>query len=88
MLEGELAHVLSRGYEIKQLTVLENRNCFWFLRKLRSENCILRTVPLDRVQMLLKGGFSPEFKMFAKFLHPSYFSENYVRKSNREQEIE
>ena len=87
MLEDELAHVLSRDHEIKQLIVVEN-NSFWFICKLRSENCILRTVPLDRVQMLLKGGLSPDFKMFTKVLYSFHFSENYVIKSNREQEIE
>ncbi|MHC1753853.1 MAG: DUF1638 domain-containing protein [Methanosarcina sp.] len=70
MLEDELAHVLSRDCEIKKLIVVENRNSFGFLHKLRSGNCILRIVPLDRVHMLLKDGFNPDFKTLTKVLAP------------------
>ncbi|MDI9394837.1 MAG: DUF1638 domain-containing protein [Euryarchaeota archaeon] len=73
MLEDELAHVLSEDREIKQLIVVENRNNFGFLRKLRSENCTPRTVPLDRVPMLLKPGFSPDFKTILKLFLPFSF---------------
>lgn len=66
MLEDELAHVLSRDCDIKQLIVVENRNNFGFLRKLRSGNHIPRTVPLDRVPMLLKAGFISDFKTISK----------------------
>lgn len=70
MLEDELVHVLSRDCEINQLIVAENRNNFGLLRKLRSENNIPRTAPLDRVPMLLKTGFNPYLKIsksLAKF---------------------
>ncbi|MDQ1275849.1 MAG: hypothetical protein QG610_1424 [Euryarchaeota archaeon] len=71
MLEDELAHVLSRDSEIKQLIVVENRNSSGLLRKLRSGNSIPRTAPLDRVPMLLNAGFNLYFKticeMFTKF---------------------
>jgi hypothetical protein len=70
MLEDELAHVLSRDCEIKKLIVVENRNSFGFLHKLRPGNCILRIVPLDRVHMLLKDGFNPDFKTLTKVFSP------------------
>ncbi len=73
MLEDELAHVLSEDREIKQLIVVENRNNFGLLRKLKSGNCTPRTVPLDRVPMLLKDGFSPDFKTILKVLMPFSF---------------
>lgn len=73
MLEDELAHVLSEDREIKQLIVVENRNNFGFLRKLRSGNCTPHTVPLERVPMLLKTGFSPDFKTISKVLLPFSF---------------
>lgn len=66
MLEDELAYVLSEDHEIKQLIIVENRNIFEFLRKLKSEKCILRTAPLDRVPMLLKDGFMLNLKIFTK----------------------
>jgi hypothetical protein len=68
MLEDELVHVLSRDCEIRQLIVVENRNIFGFLRKLRSGNLTPRIIPLDRVQMLLKAGFSPGFKKISKVI--------------------
>lgn len=73
MLEDELAHVLSEDHEIEQLIVVENRNNFGFLHKLKSGNCTPRTVPLDRVPMLLKSGFSPDFKTISKLLMPFSF---------------
>lgn len=38
MLEDELVYVLSTDFEIKHLFVIENRNSFRFVQKLRSEN--------------------------------------------------
>lgn len=67
MLEDELVHVLSKDHELQQLIVVENRDSSDFLRKLKSKNCSPRTVFLDRVPMLLKGGSSPDFKIFSKF---------------------
>jgi hypothetical protein len=66
MLEDELVHVLLKDCGIKQLIVVENRNISGFLRKLRSGNHIPRTVPLDRVPMLLNSGFSPDFNTISK----------------------
>lgn len=68
MLEDELAHVLSRDCEIQQLLVVENRNNFGFLRKLRSGDHIPRTVPLDRIPVLLKPGSKSGFKNIPKVL--------------------
>lgn len=68
MLEDELVHVLSKDRELQQLIVVENRDISGFLRKLKSKNCSPRTVFLDRIPALLKGGSSPDFKTFAKFL--------------------
>ncbi len=68
MLEDELVHVLSKDRELQQLIVVENRDSSGFLRKLKSKNCSPRTVFLDRIAMLLKGGSSPDFKTFAKFI--------------------
>lgn len=73
MLEDELAHVLSRDCEIKRLIVVENRNSFGFLRKLRSRDFILQTVPLDKVQILFKTGFDLDFKTLRKVLAPLPF---------------
>jgi hypothetical protein len=38
MLEDELVHALSTDFEIKYLFVIENRNSFRFVQKLKSEN--------------------------------------------------
>lgn len=53
MFEDELAHIISSDKEMKQLIVVENKDSFGLLRKLRSDNCLPRTSPLDRVPFLL-----------------------------------
>ncbi|MDD3245743.1 MAG: DUF1638 domain-containing protein [Methanosarcina sp.] len=53
MFEDELAHVLSSDRELEQLIVVEGRDSFGLLRKLKSVNCLTRTAPLDRVPFLL-----------------------------------
>lgn len=68
MLEDELAHVISRDRDIKQLIVVENRNNFGFLRKLKAGNPIPRTIPLDKVPIFLNAGVSPNFKTVSKML--------------------
>jgi hypothetical protein len=80
MLEDELEYVLSRDCEIKQLIVVESRYNFGFLRKLRSGNCVFRTVSLDRVQILLKDKFSPDFKTFTRVLAFLLFIEKIYEK--------
>lgn len=80
MLEDELVHVLSKDSGIKQLIVVENRNISGFLRKLRSGNHIPRTVPLDRVPMLLNSGFSPDFNNISKvFLQIPFLGKMYKK---------
>ncbi|MBP1909226.1 DUF1638 domain-containing protein [Methanolobus bombayensis] len=49
MLEDELVHVLSTDLEIKRLFVVENRNSFRFVQKLKSENLKPFTFSSDRL---------------------------------------
>ncbi len=74
MLEDELAHVLSSDREMEQLIVVEGRDSFGLLRKLRSENCLPRKAPLDKVPLLLGNGHGSGFMMLAKpLLKLSFF---------------
>jgi hypothetical protein len=54
MLEDELAYVLSEDHDLGQLIIVENRQSFSFVRKLKSRNCHLRLFPLDKVPIFLK----------------------------------
>jgi hypothetical protein len=54
MLEDELVYILSKDESLNKLVVAENRQCFRFVRKLKSENCHPRLFPLDRVSFFLK----------------------------------
>jgi hypothetical protein len=49
MLEDELVHVLSTDLEIKRLFVVENRNSFRFVQKLKSENLKPFTFSSDKL---------------------------------------
>ena len=71
MLEDEIVHVLSKDSELQQLIVVENRESLGLLRKLRLRNCNTRTAFLDRVPMLLKDQYDPDFKIFSRI--PSGF---------------
>ncbi|WP_440955797.1 DUF1638 domain-containing protein [Methanosarcina sp. Mfa9] len=53
MFEDELTHILSNDAELEQLIVVEGRDSLGLLRKLKSENRLHRTAPLDRVPLLL-----------------------------------
>jgi hypothetical protein len=64
--EDELAHILSNDKKLEQLIVVENKDSFGLLRKLRSENCLPRTAPLDRVPFLLGNGHNSNFMKIAK----------------------
>ena len=66
MFEDELAHVLSSDRELEQLIVVEGRDSFGLLRKLKSENCLPRTAPLDRVSFLLGNRHGSGFMKIAK----------------------
>jgi Protein of unknown function (DUF1638). len=70
MLEDELAYVLSRDFEIKHLFVVENRNSFRFVQKLKSENLRPFTFSSDRLYSLVSESNrrSPDnfMKIFSK----------------------
>lgn len=66
MFEDELAHIISSDKEMKQLIVVENKESFGLLRKLRSDNCLPRTSPLDRVPFLLGNGHGSGFRTILK----------------------
>lgn len=66
MFEDELAYVLSQDHELQQLILVDNRECMGLIRKLKSENCIPRTAPLDRVPMLLPAGHGSGFRLLSK----------------------
>jgi len=59
MLEDELVYVLSKDQNTARLVLVENRQCFRFVRKLKSENCQARLFPLDRIPFILKQMNSP-----------------------------
>ena len=54
MLEDELVYVLSKDHDLNQLIVVESRQSFRFVRKLKSINCQPRLFPLDRIPTFLK----------------------------------
>lgn len=53
MLEDELVYVLSKDPEIKRLFVVENRNSFRFVKKLKSENLKPFTFPSDKLYPII-----------------------------------
>ncbi|WP_410509595.1 DUF1638 domain-containing protein [Methanosarcina hadiensis] len=66
MFEDEIAHIISSDKEMKQLIVVESKDSFGLLRKLRSDNCLPRTSPLDRVPFLLGNGHGSGFRTILK----------------------
>ncbi|MEL7665451.1 MAG: DUF1638 domain-containing protein [Methanosarcina mazei] len=64
--EDELAHIISSDKEIKQLIVVESKDSFGLLRKLKSDNCLPRTSSLDRVSFLLGNGHGSGFMTISK----------------------
>ncbi|HEY3362835.1 MAG TPA: DUF1638 domain-containing protein [Methanosarcina sp.] len=54
--EDELAHIISNDRELEQLIVVESKDNFGLLHKLKSDNCLPRTAPLDKVSFLLGNG--------------------------------
>lgn len=64
--EDELAYILSSDRELEQLIVVEGKDSFRLLRKLKSDNCLPRTAPLDRVPFLLGNRHSFPFMKIAK----------------------
>lgn len=68
MLEDELVYVLSKDQNTARLVLVENRQCFRFVRKLKSENCQARLFPLDRIPFILKQMNSPARVKIPNFL--------------------
>ena len=64
--EDELAHIISSDKEINQLIVVESKDSFGLFRKLRSDNCLPRTSPLDRVPFLLGNRHGSGFRTISK----------------------
>jgi len=62
MLEDELVYVLSKDPEIKRLFVVENRNSFRFVKKLKSENLKPFTFPSDKLYPIISEINRESFK--------------------------
>ena len=64
--EDEIAHIISSDRELEQLIVVESKDSFGLLRKLKSDNCLPRATPLDRVPFLLGNGHGSGFMTIVK----------------------
>ncbi|MDD3248481.1 MAG: DUF1638 domain-containing protein [Methanosarcina sp.] len=68
MLEDELVYVLSKDQNAVRLITVENRQCFRFVRKLKSENCQTRLFPPDRISFFAKQMNRPVSMKIPNFL--------------------
>ncbi|AKB20898.1 DUF1638 domain-containing protein [Methanosarcina sp. WH1] len=68
MLEDELVYVLSKDLNAVRLITVENRQCFRFIRKLKSRNCQVRLFPPDRISFFTKQMNRPESRKCPDFL--------------------
>ena len=68
MLEDELVYVLSKDQNPVRLITVENRQCFRFVRKLKSGNCQARLFPPDRISFFLKQMNRPVSMKIPHFL--------------------
>lgn len=87
MLEDELVYVLSKDHDLNQLIVVENRQSFRLVRKLKSKNCQPRLFPLDRLSSFLKEANSPvSVDILKLFLKSPFFEKIHrnIREKNRE----
>jgi hypothetical protein len=88
MLEDELVHVLSTDLEIKHLFVVENRNSFRFVQKLRSENLKPFTFSSDRLYSIVSESnrSSPDsfMRMFLNIPVLKQMCDSLNRKKERE----
>ncbi len=66
MFEDELAYVLSRDHELKQLIFVDNRECMGLIHKLKSANYVPRKAPLDRIPFFLNSGQGSGFRILTK----------------------
>jgi hypothetical protein len=64
--EDEIAHIISNDKELEQLIVVESKDSFGLLRKLKSDNCLPGATPLDRVPFLLENGHGSGFMTTVK----------------------
>lgn len=55
MLEDELVYVFSKDLNSNQLIIIENRQSFRFVRKLKARNCRFGLFPLEKVPSVLEG---------------------------------
>jgi hypothetical protein len=74
MLEEELVYILSKDYDLDQLIVVENRQSFRFVRKLKARNCRFRLYPMDKVPFILKEVHSPISLKIPNLLSKRLFS--------------
>ncbi|WP_369793163.1 DUF1638 domain-containing protein [Methanosarcina sp. 2.H.A.1B.4] len=68
MLEDELVYVLSKDQNAVRLIIVEKRQCFRFVRKLKSRNCQVRLFPSDRISFFIKQMHSPASMKIPNFL--------------------
>ena len=68
MLEDELVYVLSKDQNAVRLITVENRQCFRFVRKLKSRNCQVRLFPSDRISFFVKQMNCPVSRKIPNFL--------------------
>ena len=93
MLEDELVYVLSKDQNAVRLITVENRQCFRFVRKLKSRNCQVRLFPSDRISFFVKQMNRPASRKYPDFLlklpllgkiHDNLKEKNRETKKNRE----
>ncbi len=90
MLEDELVYVLSKDHDLNQLIVVESRQSFRLIRKLKSRNCQPRLFPLERIPTFLKEAndsvFMNPLRLLIKF---SFFEKIHhnIREKNKEKTI-
>lgn len=68
MLEDELVYVLSKDQNAVRLILVENRQCFRFVRKLKSGNCQARIFPPERISFFIKQMNRPASMKIPNFL--------------------
>lgn len=68
MLEDELVYVLSKDQNAVRLVLVENRQCFRFVRKLKSRNCQVRLFPPDGISFFAKQMNRPVSMKIPNFL--------------------
>ncbi len=74
MLEDELAYVLSEDHDLGQLIIVENRQSFRFVRKLKSRNCQLRLFPLEKVPIFLKEANNSVYNSISNSVYNSVYN--------------